>query len=633
LKNINIVIALIIIPLSTISLSQEKLFIPRNIQAAYEKGTRSPDGKPGTEYWQNSADYKIQVEFDPATYQVIGSEDITYHNNSPDSLRRILLRLYPNIFKKGSARDYSINPDGVTDGVRVSKISVNGLSINLENSSIYRVINTIAIIYLREPVPPKSSVELSIDWSFNFSPNSRLRMGVYDSTTIFVGYWYPQVAVYDDIEGWDYNNYSGQTEFYNDFSNFDVSITLPNNFAVWATGELQNPQEVLTEKFLEKYLSAKRSDDVVKIVSESDLNVSHIYNSENDKNTWIYKADNVSDFAFALSDRYLWDGLRVVIDSTSNKEVFIQAVYPVDSPDFYDVAELCKELLIYFSYEMPGIKFPFPSIVAFNNGRRGGGGMEFPMMINDASIDIWEYTASLTAHELAHQYFPFMVGTNEKKYAFMDEGWAVMLPFKYMEKLAGVKSRLINNVSSYQYLAGTEDDIPMMIQSLSLPYNSYRNSAYDKSSIAYEILRDMLGDDLFLKALQEYINRWKGKHPTPHDFFFTFNDVTGQNLNWFWNPWFFEFGYPDLAIDRVSVSEGKTEVTIRKDGNIPTPVKLKITYEDESSDEYYYSSEIWKKGDDTFLVEISLSGILKQIELGDLTIPDTNSDNNLYLVH
>jgi hypothetical protein len=633
LKNINIVIALIIIPLSTISLSQEKLFIPRNIQAAYEKGTRSPDGKPGTEYWQNSADYKIQVEFDPATYQVIGSEDITYHNNSPDSLRRILLRLYPNIFKKGSARDYSINPDGVTDGVRVSKISVNGLSINLENSSIYRVINTIAIIYLREPVPPKSSVELSIDWSFNFSPNSRLRMGVYDSTTIFVGYWYPQVAVYDDIEGWDYNNYSGQTEFYNDFSNFDVSITLPNNFAVWATGELQNPQEVLTEKFLEKYLSAKRSDDVVKIVSESDLNVSHIYNSENDKNTWIYKADNVSDFAFALSDRYLWDGLRVVIDSTSNKEVFIQAVYPVDSPDFYDVAELCKELLIYFSYEMPGIKFPFPSIVAFNNGRRGGGGMEFPMMINDASIDIWEYTASLTAHELAHQYFPFMVGTNEKKYAFMDEGWAVMLPFKYMEKLAGVKSRLINNVSSYQYLAGTEDDIPMMIQSLSLPYNSYRNSAYDKSSIAYEILRDMLGDDLFLKALQEYINRWKGKHPTPHDFFFTFNDVTGQNLNWFWIPWFFEFGYPDLAIDRVSVSEGKTEVTIRKDGNIPTPVKLKITYEDESSDEYYYSSEIWKKGDDTFLVEISLSGILKQIELGDLTIPDTNSDNNLYLVH
>jgi len=625
--------SIIIISISSTLFSQQELFIPRNIQSAYEKGTRSPDGKPGAEYWQNSADYKIQVEFDPSTYQVIGSEDIVYYNNSPDSLRRILLRLYPNIFKKGSARDYSINPDGVTDGVNVSKISVNGLSINLDNSSIYRVINTIAIIYLREPVAPESSVELSIDWSFNFSPESRLRMGVYDSTTVFAGYWYPQVAVYDDIEGWDYNNYGGQTEFYNDFSNFDVSITLPNNFAVWATGELQNPQDVLTEKFLKRYSSAKSSDEVVRIVTESDLNLEQIYKNENDKNTWIYKADNVSDFAFALSDRYLWDGLRVVIDSTSNKEVFIQAVYPVNSPDFYDVAELCKELIIYFSYEMPGIKFPFPSIIAFNNGRRGGGGMEFPMMINDASLDIWEYTASLTAHELAHQYFPFMVGTNEKKYAFMDEGWAVMLPFKYMERLAGVKSRLINNVSTYQYLAGTEDDIPMMIQSLSLPYNSYRNAAYDKSSIAYEVLRDMLGDDIFLTALKEYINRWTGKHPTPYDFFFTFNEVTGQNLNWFWIPWFFEFGYPDLAIDKVSVGEGKTEVTIRKVGNIPTPVKLKITFEDESSEDFYFSSEIWKNGDDTFLVEISLSGTLKQIELGDLTIPDANGDNNLYLVH
>lgn len=624
---------LIIISFSSTLFSQQELFIPRNIQAAYEKGTRSPDGKPGNAYWQNSADYKIQVEFDPALYQVIGSENIVYYNNSPDSLRRILLRLYQNIFKKGSARDYSINPDGVTDGVNVSKISVNGLSINLDNSSIYRVINTIAIIYLREPVPPKSSVELSVDWNFHFSPKSRLRAGVYDSTTVFVGYWYPQVAVYDDIEGWDYNNYSGQTEFYNDFSNFDVSITLPNNFAVWATGELQNPTEVLSEKFLERYSLAQSSDDVVRIVTESDLNVSSIFKDDNDKNAWKYKAENVSDFAFALSDRYLWDGLRLTVDSTSKREVFIQAVYPATSPDFPDLAELCKDLLIYFSYEMPGIKFPFPSIVAFNNGIRGGGGMEFPMMINDASTDIWEYTASLTAHELAHQYFPFIVGTNEKKYAFMDEGWAVMLPFKYMEKLAGVKSRLINNVSSYNYLAGTEDDIPMMIQSLSLPYNSYRNSAYDKSSIAYEILRDMLGDELFLKALQEYINRWTGKHPTPYDFFFTFNNVTGQNLNWFWNAWFFEFGYPDLAIEKVSGSVGKSEVTIRKAGNIPTPVKLKITYEDESREECYYSAAIWKNGDDTFLAEINLSGILKQIELGDLTIPDSNSENNIYLVH
>jgi len=259
--------------------------------------------------------------------------------------------------------------------------------------------------------------------------------------------------------------------------------------------------------------------------------------------------------------------------------------------------------------------------------------MEFPMMINNGSPEIWENSVSLTAHELAHQYFPFYVGTNEKKYAFMDEGWAVMLPFKYMEKLAGINSRLISTVGNYEYLAGTDDDIPMMIPSLSLQYNSYRNSAYDKSSIAYEILRNMIGDELFLQALQEYINRWKGKHPTPYDFFFTFNDVARKNLTWFWQAWFFESGYPDLAVDKVIIDDDKAEVIIRKVGNIPTPVNLKVVYENEISEEYYFSADVWKNGNDIFSTEIELTDILKEIQLGGLTIPDSNRENNQFLVH
>jgi len=633
LKNIYIIIELFIILFSSNALGQEKLFISRNIQSAYEKGTRSPDGKPGKEYWQNSADYKIDVEVIPSTYEIIGNESITYYNNSPDSLRRIILRLYPNIFKKGSARDYSVNPEAISDGVSINKIEIDGRSINLENSSIFRVTNTIAVIYLPEPIPPKTSLNILIDWNFNISAKATLRMGVYDSTSVFVGYWYPQVAVYDDIEGWDYYNYGGQVEFYNDFSNFDVSITLPNNFGVWATGELQNPEEVLSENIYARFLAAKGSDKVVRIVTTSDLNLSTIYKNDESKNTWVYKASNVSDFAFAFSDNYLWDGVKTIVDSSNNQSVFVQAVYPVNSPDFYDVAEASRDLINYFSHEMPGIKFPFPSIVAFNNGRSGGGGMEFPMMINNGSPDVWENTVSLTAHELAHQYFPFYVGTNEKKYAFMDEGWAVMLPFKYMEKLVGINSRLISTVGNYEYLAGTDDDIPMMIPSLSLPYNSYRNSAYDKSSIAYEILRDMIGDELFLQVLKEFINRWKGKHPTPYDFYFTFNEVTGKNLNWFWIPWFFESGYPDLAIDRVLINDDKAEVTIGKVGNVPTPVKFKVIYENETSEEYYFPADVWKDGTDLFSIEIKLTDILKEIQLGDFRIPDSNRDNNQFLVH
>lgn len=625
-------ITTILFLLSIQSFPQEKLFIPRNIQPAYEKGTRSPDGKPGAEYWQNSSEYKIDVEIDPSSYLVNGAEKIIYHNNSPDTLKRIVLRLYPNIFKKGSARDYSIIPEGVTDGVSLTKLIIGSNEINLENKSVYRVINTIAIVYLAEYIPPKTSLNLSIEWSFNISSKATLRMGVYDSTTVLVGYWYPQIAVYDDIDGWDYYNYGGQEEFYNDFSSFDVSITLPNNFGVWATGELQNPEDVLSEEIYQKYLQAQESDSVVRIITSDYINSSSIYNNNNSRNTWRYKANSVTDFAFAFSDHYLWDGLRTIADSISNYSVFVQAIYPIDSPDFHEVAEISKKLITYFSNDMPGVKFPYPSFISFNNGRSGGG-MEFPMMINDGSPDILENTISLTAHEMAHQYFPFYVGTNEKKYAFMDEGWAVMLIFKYMENLTGFNSRLARNVAVYQDLAGTEDDIPGIIPSLSLAYTSYRSSAYDRSSIAYEILRDMLGDKLFLKALQEYIERWKGKHPTPYDFYFTFNEVTDQNLYWFWKPWFFEIGYPDLALDKVNVQEGKAIIKIESLGTIPVPIKLTVYYEDNSSEVIYFKANVWKNSDRTFITEVVLTGTLKEIKLGDINIPDSNSENNLYLVH
>lgn len=627
------IISLVILLCLTRLFSQEKLFIPRNILSAYENETRDFTGKPGKKYWQNSSEYKIAVDVDPSSFKITGEEVITYYNNSPDSLTRIILRLYPNIFKKGSARDYTTSPDAVNDGVSVNKISLNGRSINLENRSIFSVTNTIAVIYLPEAIKSKSSIKISVEWSFVLSPKATLRMGIYDSTTAFIGYFYPQVAVYDDIDGWDYLNYGGQEEFYNDFANFDVSITVPNNFGVWATGELQNPDEVLSEKIFNKYTAAKESDEVVRIVNSNDLNLMPVYKNDKNKNTWIYKANDVNDFAFALSDEYLWDGLKTLADSSNPKTVFIQAVYPVNSPDFPEVAEICKKLITYFSYEMPGIKFPFTSFVAFNNGKSGGG-MEWPMMINDGSPDIIENTVALTAHEMVHQYFPFYVGTNEKKYAFMDEGWAVMLIFKYMEKLMGINSRLISNSGNYSYLAGTEDDIPAMITSHSLTYTAYRNSAYDRSSIAYETLRDMLGDEIFLKSLKEFINRWNGKHPTPYDFFFTFNEVTGENLNWFWNPWFFESGFPDLAIDKVmQTDDSKVKITIKKVGNIPTPVQLKVTYENGSSEEYYFTAGIWKEGDDIFTTEITIPDVLKEIELGDIRIPDSNRDNNLYLAH
>ena len=625
-------ISIYIILFSVISLCQDNLFIPRNILFAYEKGTRSFDGKPGAEYWQNSSDYKISVNVDPSTYLIGGTEEITYHNNSPDSLNRIVLRLYPNIYKKGSARDYAINPGAVDDGILIKEINVNGRTINLENVSRYRVLSSTAIIYLSDLIPPNTSANLKISWSYKLSSKAKLRVGVYDSTTAFVGYWYPQISVYDDIDGWDYYNYDGQTEFYNDFSNFEVSISIPNNFGVWATGDLQNPESVLKKNFFEKYKAARQSDSVVRIISSDDLNSDEIFNDDDEINTWQYKANNVTDFAFAFSDHYLWDGVTNTKSANSDEKIFLQAIYPSDSNNFKYVAGISKNLVRYFSEEMPGINFPSQSFVAFNNGRIGGG-MEFPMMINNGSQELIDNTVSLAAHEMAHQYFPFFVGTNEKKYAFMDEGWAVMLPFNYMEKFAGINARLISTVANYEMIAGTEDDIAPMIISTSLDYGSYRNSAYNRPAIAYEFLNEMLGDKLFVEALQEFIKRWTAKHPGPYDLFFTFNEVTGRNLNWFWKPWFFDFGFPDLAIDKVEIENTTAKIKIRKNGSVPTPVYIKLIYVDKTEDEYYYSTVVWKDGNEIFEISVELSGLLNEINLGSLTIPDSNRENNTYLVH
>ena len=268
--------------------------------------------------------------------------------------------------------------------------------------------------------------------------------------------------------------------------------------------------------------------------------------------------------------------LVLLVDSTTNRKVFVDAAYKIESEDFYDVADISKKSIQYFSFEMPGVSFPYPCLTAFN----GSGGMEFPMMINDGSASTLAGTVGVTSHEIAHTYFPFYMGINERKYAFMDEGWAVMLPFTFQERMVEDNYPRRRNVGGYQRFAGNETEMPPMIPSILLKGNSYRMAAYSRPGLAYDYLREVLGDELFTKALQEFIKRWNGKHPLPYDMYNTFNEVTGQDLNWYWHAWFFEHGYPDLAIDRVEQQEEKIQVFISKVGSIPIPIKLKIVFED-----------------------------------------------------
>jgi len=623
------IITILLLCFSGLSFSQQNLFIPRNILTAYENGTRSFDGKPGVNYWQNSSDYKIKVEVDPQENLLTGSEEITYYNNSPDTLKRIVIRLYQDILKKGGARDWPLPSEGIHDGVQLSKVIIGGEEVDMEDRKKFNRSGTNLLITLNEPLPPSSQLNLSIDWSVLISDKVKIRMGAYDSTTFFIAYWYPQVAVYDDIDGWDRYNYSGQQEFNNDFLNFDVEIKVPNTFAVWAAGTLQNPAELLNEKYLERYDLAQHSDKVIRIITEEDLADGNIFNNSNEFNTWKFKAEYITDFSFALSDHYLWDGVSVVVDSTTSRNVFVDAAYKIESEDFYDVADISKKTIQYFSFEMPGVPFPYSCLTAFN----GSGGMEFPMMINDGSASTLAGTVGVTSHEIAHTYFPFYMGINERKYAFMDEGWAVMLPFDFQERMVDENYPRRRNVFGYQRFAGNETEMPPMIPSVLLKGPSYRTASYLRPGLAYDFLREVLGNELFTEALQEFIKRWNGKHPLPYDMYNTFNEVTGQDLNWYWQPWFFERGHPDLAIDRVVQQEEKIQVFISKEGSIPIPIKLKIIFEDGTETELNHTAAVWKNGNKEFIIEHPADKPVREIILGSPDIPDTDSENNQVVIH
>lgn len=609
-----------LILITTLFSQSSEIYMPRDIKYAYDSGTRSYDGKSPKNYWQNKSDYKIFAEVIPETRTLNGIENVTYYNNSPDKLDKIVIRLYHDIYKKGNARDWQMNPAAINDGMIINKLKVNGENINLKDNPKVFHAGTNMIIKLENPLESKNSIELEIAWSFIIPDESKLRMGAYDESSFFVAYWYPQIAVYDDIDGWDLFNYGGTLEFYNDFANFDVEITLPEGFIVWATGVLQNPQEVLKPEIYDRYKLAQTADTIINVVSVQDYKSGIV--TTPDAGTFRYVANYVSDFTFALSDHYLWDLTSLVVDETTGRRTVAGAAYNKESEDFYDVANISRESIKFFSEEMPGIAFPYPELTVFN----GSGGMESPMMVNDGSFDSEQATVGVTSHEISHTYFPFYMGTNERKYAFMDEGWAVMLPLDFQARVDS-NNVIERNMDNYATVAGIENEIPLLVPSSQLR-SAYRRSAYSRPCAAYYILKETLGEKDFKKCLHEYINRWNGKHPIPYDFYFTFNETYGESLDWFWKPWFFEPGYPDLAIKDANVDGENVNITIKKLGNVPIPIYIKIVIDNDEDIILKESAFIWKDGKTEVTFNEKVNGKVTSIILGNSKIPDSELENN-----
>lgn len=603
------------------------IYIPHSIQKAYARKTRSIDGKPGIVYWQNRADYKIDVALNPTTLLVSGKEAITYTNNSPDSLKHLIFHLFPNMFKKGNMRDSDIDPADESDGLTIDRVSVNGKVFDEQskNELLYTE-HTLLSLSLKPVLLPDEQLSISIDWHYTLNRNSHIRTGAVDSSSFFVAYFFPRVAVYDDVDGWNYYKYTNEQEFYNDFGSFDVSISMPKNYLVWATGLLTNPEDVLSDKYLKRFKAVNQSNVMMFIVDTSDLKLND-FTKQNDVNTWRFKADNVTDFAFGTSNHYLWEATSIVVDKQSGRKVLLDVAYNKDSKDFYKVLSIGRQSIELMCNSFPGVPFPFPKETVFN----GLSEMEYPMMANNRSYDDIHSTIDLTAHEIFHSYFPFYCGFNEVQYAWMDEGLTSFATYLFVSEMDPEFAKICF-IEEYQPDMGTTLDPPLFTNSSVLRGPVYDYLSYPKSALFFLYLRDILGDEVFKKSIQGFITRWNGKHPLPYDLFNTISDISGQNINWFIKPWIFEFGYIDMGVSIVEKDE-KYVITIERIGNYPAPINLKVSYQDGTDETIHQTAAVWKNREANFTVEKSIYKRIKKVELLDDYGVDVNPKNNSFTVN
>ncbi len=602
----------------------QSLYMPRDVKQAYKKGTRSMDGRPGKNYWQNYGRYNITITALPPDRNIKGTETITYINNSPDTLRNPVIKLFLNIHKPGAPRESGASPDYLTSGVHVDAFIINGQKMQWQDSRQF----TWRPVRLPQPLSPHDSVQLSFNWHYEISLQSG-REGMIDSTTYFLAYFYPRVAVYDDYNGWDRMNFVDSHEFYSDFNDYTVTVDVPRNYIVWGTGTLQHPETLLQPNFLKRFNESFTSDQTVNIVTREDLREKNI-TAQNAVNSWQFKATNIPDMAFGLSDHFNWDACSVVVDDITHRRASAQAAYNDTAADYHHVAQFARHSLDWLSHHWPGSPYPYEKTTVF----QGYAGMEYPMMANDETYSDTSFSRFVAEHEIAHTYMPFYMGINETRYGFMDEGWATTFELLISRDDLGVEKAeqfyKQFRVNGWINDPSPGEDIPIASPGDNLSGSGLGNNEYGKPSLGYLAMKDLLGDKLFKKCLHEYMNRWHGKHPLPWDFFFTFNDASGKNLNWFWNNWFFSNYYIDLAIKSAVKSGNGYSVTIENIGGMAAPVNVVVNYSDGTKESFHQTPVIWQNNQQQSTVKISTNKKIESINLDGGIFMDADTNNNTW---
>lgn len=615
---------------------QHKIFNPLFYP---DKGNefRTAAGAPGAKYWQNHADYKLNVTLDTAKHSVTGSTLITYTNNSPDGLGFLWLQVDQNIYKEDSRGQATSPVEGgrfnnktFTQGDEIKGVYVikNGKAEKTD----YIITDTRMQIRLKDTLRAGGAkIQLKIDYKFDVPEYGTDRMGrvlTKNGWIYEIAQWYPRMEVYDDVTGWNVIPYMGASEFYLEYGNFDYTITAPANLVVVGSGELLNPAEVYSPKILSRVNAAKVSDKTVMIKDSVDLLSKDSYPAKASL-TWHFFCKNARDVSWAASKAFIWDAAR--INLPSGKKAVAQSVYPIEAKGMgawsrsTEYVKACIEL-----YSKEWFEYTYP--VATNVGGIVGG-MEYPGIVFCSSQSsggaLWE----VTNHEFGHNWFPMIVGSNERKYAWMDEGFNT-----FINK---VDTKVFNNGEYWEpsdeqkaavsMFAPDADAIMNTPDVINADYLGY--AAYEKPALGLKILREqVLGEDRFDYAFKTYIKRWAFKHPTPWDFFHTMDNAAGEDLSWFWNEWFTTTLSLDQAVRSIDYVENDPSkgslITIENLEGMALPVIASVKEENGNTGTVKLPAEIWQRGGTWTFQYKSTSKIMFVTLDPDHVLPDIKPENN-----
>jgi hypothetical protein len=624
-KNIKAILVCITVVITSFAFNAKaQLPVEQVFQQTYQKNTRSITGAPGPKYWQNTANYDLKINFDPATRLLNGIVEMDYTNNSPDTLKEIWFKLYPNLYQKGNKSTKSrIKESDLSDGVQITSAFLNNGQMSIGQ---FQIDGTNMKLVLPFSLLPGKSIKFKFEYHYTLNKSSHMRTGQVDDGAHFIAYFFPRIAVYDDVDGWNKIPYSGSEEFYNDFGNFKAAITVPKDFSVWATGDLLNGGEVWNKEIYKRYQLANKRDEIINVIDSIDL-VKNEVTAQKKFNTFKFEAKNVVDFAFATSNHYVWKSTSLVVDAKTGRRTRVDAVYNLKHKDYVEVIDFARKTVYEMSYTFPKWPFPYSHETVFD----GLDQMEYPMMVNDNPTSSKFDAITLTDHEIFHTMFPFYMGINETKYGWMDEGWATIGEW--------VISPLIDPSIVDEYgigptgsSSGSKDDTPIVTLTTALKGSGSFTNSYPKPGLGYLFIKDYLGDELFTKALHHYITLWNGKHPIPYDFFYSMNTGSGKNLDWFWKRWFFEEGVIDMAIKGVDKVNDGYAIQIENKSNKPLPIDLTITYTDGAVEKVHHTIGVWESGEKLFTSNVKTTKQISKVVMGSSHVPDKNKSDNTFVV-